>query len=148
MDHEMVYVSRVVAAKFIPIHMPTGSRIPMYCTASGRAYLSALPEEEVQAILDASEIVRYTEWTETDPAKLMDHIRQARRVGLALNKEEVYLGDMTLGAPIIGRQGTPVASIHIVAPTSRWTAEDAWARLGPAVLDCARGISYAVRFIT
>jgi DNA-binding IclR family transcriptional regulator/uncharacterized OsmC-like protein len=49
-DCEMVYVARFVASKFIPIHMPIGSRIPMYCTASGRAYLSGLDPAEARAI--------------------------------------------------------------------------------------------------
>ncbi|HEY9269859.1 IclR family transcriptional regulator [Achromobacter sp.] len=148
LDHEMVYVSRVVAAKFIPIHMPIGSRIPMYCTASGRAYLGALPEEQAQAILDASALQRHTQWTETDPAKLMEIVRQARREGIAHNKEELFLGDMTIAAPIMGQRGTPVASVHIVAPTSRWTLEEALARLGPLVFDCARGINNSVRSFT
>jgi len=148
MDTEMVYVSRVVAAKFIPIHMPIGSRIPMYCTACGRAYLSALPEDEARALLAASDLQRHTQWTETDPARLMDLIQEARRTGIAHNKEELFLADMTLAAPIVGRRGAPVAAVHIVAPTSRWTLDEAFARLGPALLDCARGITNAVRNIT
>ena len=34
---EMVYVARFISAQFVPVHMPIGSRIPMYCSASGRA---------------------------------------------------------------------------------------------------------------
>jgi DNA-binding IclR family transcriptional regulator len=30
---DMVYVARFVSAQFVPVHMPIGSRIPMYCTA-------------------------------------------------------------------------------------------------------------------
>jgi len=147
MDTEMVYVSRVVAPKFIPIHMPLGSRIPMYCTASGRAYLSTLDDDEVRAILEASSLRRHTQWTETDPDNLLALIQDVRRTGIAHNKEELFLGDMTIGAPIVGRHGKPVAAVHIVAPTSRWTLEQARARLGPPLLDCVRGITNAVRSI-
>lgn len=145
---DMIYVSRVVAAKFIPIHMPTGSRIPMYCTGSGRAYLSALPDDQVRAMLKASTLTTYTQWTETDPIKLFELIADSRRTGFAYNKEELFLGDMTLGAPIIGGSGAPVACVHIVAPTSRWTLEEAQKRLGPPLVACARGIVNAVRSIT
>lgn len=148
LEREMVYVSRVVAAKFIPIHMPIGSRIPMYCTASGRAYLSALDDARVQAILDGSALKRHTPWTETDPARLRALIEQARVSGVAHNKEELFLGDMTLAAPIVGGRGAPVACVHIVAPTSRWTQEEAFARLAPPLRDCARGIANAVRAFT
>jgi len=145
---DMIYVSRVVAAKFIPIHMPTGSRIPMYCTGSGRAYLSALPDDEVQRMLKASTLTRHTQWTETDPDRIFNLIAQSRRNGYAYNKEELFLGDMTLAAPIIGGNGTPVACVHIVAPTSRWTLEEAQARLAPPLLACARGVMNAARSIT
>ncbi len=148
LDLDMVYVSRVVAAKFIPIHMPIGSRIPMYCTASGRAYLSALPPAQAQAILDASTLQRHTQWTQTDPARLRALIEEARLSGVAHNKEELFLGDMTIAAPIVGAQGRPVACVHVVAPTSRWTQAEAVARLVPPLRDCARGIANAVRAFT
>ena len=51
-EDEMVYVARFVSTKFVPIHMPIGSRIPMYCTGSGRAFLSALPPADARARLD------------------------------------------------------------------------------------------------
>lgn len=145
---EMIYVSRVVAAKYIPIHMPTGSRIPMYCTAAGRAYMSALPDSEVQAILRGSELKRYTQWTETDFDAIVAMIEQSRRLGFAHNKEELFLGDMTVAAPIVGAHGRPVACVHVVAPTSRWTLEDAQARLSPLLLNCVRGLANAARSIT
>src|SRR5471032_776734 len=44
--YDMTYIARFVSAGFVPVHMPIGSRVPMYCTASGRAYLSALPTDE------------------------------------------------------------------------------------------------------
>ncbi|WP_342651451.1 hypothetical protein [Pseudomonas sp. REB1044] len=35
--------------------------------------------------------------------------------------------------------------MHVVAPTSRWTVEDAERRLAPAVLECARAITTSIR---
>jgi len=145
---EMIYISRVVAAKFIPIHMPTGSRTPMFCTAAGRAYMSALTDEEVKEILDASDLKRYTEWTETDPNRLAEIVAQSRRLGFAYNKEELFLGDMTLAAAVVNAHGQPIACVHVVAPTSRWTLEDAQKRLSPPLLNCARGLANALRSIT
>ena len=57
---DMLYVARFVGPKFIPIHLPIGSRIPMYCTASGRAYLSALEDDEVMTVLQASDLSSHT----------------------------------------------------------------------------------------
>lgn len=142
---EMVYVARFVAPKFIPIHMPIGSRIPMYCTGSGRAHLSALRDDEVREMLAASELKRHTQQTLTSPDAITAQIEAARHKGYAINDEELFLGDMTIAAPILGSQGRPVAAVHVVAPTSRWTMEEAERRLAPAVIECARAIRTSIR---
>lgn len=142
---QMVYVARFVSAQFVPIHMPIGSRIPMYCTASGRAYLCALAEDEARRLLNESELVAHTEYTKTDVQEIVELLRAARRQGYAVNREELFLGDLNIAAPIIGSQGQPMAAVHVVAPTSRWTLEDAVQRLAPAALECARAVTNAVR---
>jgi PcaR/PcaU/PobR family beta-ketoadipate pathway transcriptional regulator len=142
---EMVYVARFVTAKFVPIHMPIGSRIPMYCTSSGRAYLSALPPPEAQELLARSQIVRHTEHTVVDMDEVLERLAAARRRGYATNREEMFLGDMTIGAPVLNAQGRPIGAVHVLAPTSRWTLADAEQRLAPAVIECARAVSNSAR---
>ena len=46
---DMVFVAQLLTTQFIPVLTPVGMRIPMYCTSSGRAYLSQLPEAEARA---------------------------------------------------------------------------------------------------
>ena len=144
---DMVYVARFVSAQFVPVHMPIGSRIPMYCTASGRAYLSALPESEALALIEASDRVAHTVHTRTAVEDILEALRQARLQGFATNSEELFLGDMTVAAPVLGSNGRPVAAVHVVAPTSRWTMDDAVRKLGPTLLQCARSLTGSVRGI-
>ncbi|AZC30231.1 IclR family transcriptional regulator [Pseudomonas chlororaphis] len=142
---DMVYVARFVAPKFIPIHMPIGSRIPMYCTGSGRAYLSALPDQEALAMLQASDRQAHTRHTLTEVDAIHGQIVATRQRGYALNQEELFLGDMSIAAPIIGSQGLPVAAVHVVIPSSRWTLEEAERKLAPSVIECARAIRTSIR---
>jgi DNA-binding IclR family transcriptional regulator len=142
---DMVYVARFVSAKFVPIHMPIGSRIPMYCTGAGRAYLSALPEAEAQVLLEQSDRVTHTQHTQADIGEISALLARARRQGFASNREELFLGDMSIAAPVVGALGRPLGAVHVVAPTSRWTMQDAEQRLAPAVIECARGISSSAR---
>jgi len=142
---DMLYVARFVGPKFIPIHLPIGSRIPMYCTASGRAYLSALEDHEVMALLEQSDIASHTQFTRTSLDDILGEITEIRRKGYAINSEELFLGDMAVAAVVRNSQGRPVASVHVVAPTSRWTPEEAERRLAPAALECARAISTSIR---
>lgn len=117
----------------------------MYCTASGRAWLGALPGQQALALLRASERVAHTRHTLTGEAAILAELEQARERGYAVNREELFLGDMTLAAPVIGGHGRPVVCVHIVAPTSRWTPVQAENRLAPALLACARSLSNSVR---
>jgi len=142
---EMVYLARFISTQSVPVHMPIGSRVPMYCTGSGRAWLSALPVVEAVALLRADERIAHTRYTQTDEGALLTELERVRLRGWALNREELFLGDMVLAAPVIGSHGRPVAAVHVVAPTSRWTPEAAETQLAPALLACAHALSSAAR---
>lgn len=141
----MVYVARFSSPKFIPIHMPIGSRIPMYCSASGRAYLSALPPEEVAAILARTQMDPHTPHTVTSSDKVQELLAQARQRGYASNREELFLGDCAIAAPVLNNQRKAVAAVHLVVPTSRWSLEEAEQRLASMVIECARSVSNSIR---
>ena len=142
---DMVYVSRFVAPKFIPIHMPIGSRIPMYCTGGGRAYLSGLGDDEIRRVLQDSTLAELTRYTLTDVTAIFERVITSRNQGYATNKEEMFLGDMTIAAPIFNSNGLPVAAVHVVVPSSRWSMEEAEDKLSSTVIQCARGISNSIR---
>jgi IclR family pca regulon transcriptional regulator len=141
---EMVYVAQLVTSKFIPVLTPVGMRIPMYCTSSGRAWLSSLPDAEVLAVLQGTNRAARTPATLTDVKSIMARIAMCRRVGYATNAEELFLGDMGVGAPILDHQGKALGAVHLSPPTSRWTIEEAQKKLAPMVIECARAISSAI----
>lgn len=145
---EMVYIARFISTQFVPVHMPIGSRVPLYCTASGRAFLSALPEADALALLRSGARTAFTRNTKLDEKSILQELERARERGFAMNQEEMFLGDMTLAAPVLDLSGRPIAAIHVVAPTNRWSAEDAITRLGPELISCARALSNAVRALS
>lgn len=143
--YDMTYIARFVSAGFVPVHMPIGSRVPMYCTASGRAYLSALPTDEALTLIEHSQRIAHTSQTLTEVDRILESLQQVREQGYAVNAQELFLGDMTIGAPVLGANGRPVAAVHVVAPTSRWSRADAEKQLAPALLQCSRALSNSAR---
>jgi len=141
---EMVYIARFPSHKRFFIHMPIGRRLPMYCTSSGRAYLSALPRDEVRDILQRSALRAFTPHTLTDIPRILEIVDAARETGFAWASEECYRGDLTLGAPILGPNGRPVAAVNLSGPTSRWTLADLRDQLAPLLLQTARAASGSV----
>jgi IclR family pca regulon transcriptional regulator len=138
---EMVFIARFPSHKRFFIHMSVGRRLPMYCTAAGRAYLSALPRPEVRAILERSTLRKLTTHTLQDIPRIIDIIDAARELGYAWASQECYLGDLTIGAPILGKGGRPVAAVNLSGPTSRWTLEKLRAQLAPLLLETASAAS-------
>jgi IclR family transcriptional regulator, pca regulon regulatory protein len=138
---EMVFVARLPSHKRFLVHMPVGTRLPMYCTASGRAYLSALPSMECQNLLRRSSLRALTAMTITDPKRILALIDTARHDGYAYSDQECYRGDLTVAAAVIGEGGHPVGAINISAPASRWTLEEMRAKLAPLLMETARAVS-------
>lgn len=138
---DMVFVARFPSHKRFLINMPVGARLPMYCTASGRAYLSVVPEAESRELLRRSKLRSLTAKTVTEPARIVELIDSAGHDGYACSDQECYRGDLTVAAPVIGEGGHPIGAINISAPTSRWTLEEMRAKLAPLVVETARAIS-------
>ncbi len=141
---DMVFIARFPSVKRFFIHMPVGRRLPMYCTAAGRAYLSALPREEARAILERSTLRRFTPHTLHELPRILEIVDAARELGYAWANQEYYRGDLTIGAPIIGERGRPIAAVNIAGPASRWTLEELRERCAPLLLETARAASGSV----
>jgi DNA-binding IclR family transcriptional regulator len=140
-ETDMVFIARFPSTKRFFIHTPIGRRLPMYCTASGRAYLSALPAAEALKIVRRSVIRQFTPMTLTDPAQIMERVELAREAGYAWSDQECYRGDLTIAAVVLGEDGRPVASINISAPTSRWTLDELRSKLSSVLLETTRAAS-------
>ena len=143
-DTDMVYIARFPGRKRFFIHMPVGRRLPMYCTAAGRAYLSALPPGEANQILRRSVIRKFTPMTTTDPDRLQALVDAARKAGYAWAEQESYRGDLTIGAAILGDDGRPIAAVNISGPTSRWTLDELRNKLSCVLLETARAASSGI----
>jgi DNA-binding IclR family transcriptional regulator len=141
----MVYVASFTSRKPIVAHMAIGSRMPMYCTSAGRAYLAGLPDEEIRALLHKSALMPLTPHTLTDPEQIFSNVIEGRGRGFSTNFEEYYLGHMNVGAPVYDNSGRAIAAVNVAAPSSRWTRDDVLNKLGPMVRECAGAITNAVR---
>jgi IclR family transcriptional regulator, pca regulon regulatory protein len=138
---EMVFIARFPSLKRFYIHMPVGRRLPMYCTASGRAFLAALPPGTAERVIARSPLKALTALTITEPRQIRRRVQAARAAGYAWSDQECYLGDVTIAAAILGEDGEPVAAVNISAPTSRWTLAELRSKLSPLLLQTARAAS-------
>ncbi|NML30340.1 IclR family transcriptional regulator [Paraburkholderia antibiotica] len=140
---DMIYIGRFPSLMRLLAHMPVGHRIPVYCSSTGRAYLSALDDEQARATLLACERVKYTPNTITDIDALMEELRLSRERGFAYCNEEYYRGDLALAVPIFDSAHRPVAALQMSVLAGKWTLKRAVTRLIPMMQETAQRISTA-----
>jgi IclR family pca regulon transcriptional regulator len=120
---DIVYVLRVPTHKIITINLSIGSRLPAFCTSMGRVLLSGLPDDRVDAILDASELKPRTPRTIVDKAALKEAIALVRKQGWAIVDQELEAGLISMSAPIRDRQGRIIAAMNISGNAQRQSAK-------------------------
>lgn len=120
-----------------------GMPLPLYCTAAGRAILTALPEHELDTYLAQTKLERRTINTVIQPSELKKMLARFRIQGYAEEIEENEESIRCVGAAIKNGHGYPVAAISLTAPSFRFTDKDA-ARMGVLIASAAAEISQKI----
>lgn len=105
----------------------------LHCTASGKAYLSQLPESRVEEIIEEQGLIRKTPNTITDPEELFEELREIDERGFAIADEEQMIGIRAVGAPVMRVDGTVAAGISVSGPTSRLKGDHLYEELPDTV---------------
>lgn len=136
----MMYSERVETAWPLRIQLPTGTRVPLYCTASGKLYLSSLPKAHLTAYLKAADLAPRTGHTVTSIAELSKELQAIEHHGYALDNEEFMQDMVAIAVPILDPHGRLSATLSCHAPTQRMDAQSLLNHL-PQLNDCAMQIS-------
>lgn len=121
-----------------------GSRIPSYCSATGKALLAFLPQPDLSELLDRIELLPRGPRTVTGRAALTAELSQTRRTGIAVNDEELESGLRSIAVPIKSRSGEVVAAINLSIPWSPVAMSELIDQFGPALQATGRQISCLV----
>lgn len=116
---DILYVARASTRRVMSINLGAGARLPAYCTSMGRTLLAALPEQEVAAILDRSDLVAYTARTRADKASITTELAVVAAQGFAVIDQELELGLCSIAVPLYTATGQVVAAINIGAQSAR-----------------------------
>lgn len=122
---DVVYLERVQAGiARLGVDIRVGSRMPAYCVSPGRAILAFLPRAESRRVLALRERAKLTPKTVTDLKGLEELLARARKNGYAVMDQETSLGLRALAAPVLDRDGQPMAAVSVVAPAMRRSLAD------------------------
>jgi IclR family pca regulon transcriptional regulator len=121
-----------------------GSRLPAYCSATGKALLAFLPRRDLDRLLGRMDFVQRAPRTLTGRGALLAELEQVRRSGISVSDEELETALRSIAAPVRARSGEVVAAVNVAIPWSPVTMGELVSRLGPAVQATASEISARV----
>lgn len=129
---QVMYLDRVESTWPLRITFQQGSKVPAYCSASGKLFLALMPPAKRDLILGQVQLERLTENTVIDKSELLKELAAIRRDGYALDREEFLSGLVCLAVPIHqqkGRLRPCVAALAIQAPVTRLPLADILTKL-------------------
>jgi IclR family transcriptional regulator, pca regulon regulatory protein len=121
-----------------------GSRLPAYCSATGKVLLAFLPRADLDSLLDRIELVQRGPRTLTDRGALLAELERVRHTGVAVNDEELESALRSIAAPVRSRSGEVVAAINVAIPWSPVAMSHLVAELAPTLEATANTIAARV----
>ncbi len=143
---QVTYLDRVESKWPLRITFQQGSKVPAYCSASGKLFLALMQPAKRDLLLTEMTFERMTDNTVTERNVLMKELSEVRRDGYALDREEFLTGLVCLAVPIFyqkGRTRTCAAALAIQAPVARMAQAEMLTKL-PILKNAAKALSATI----
>ena len=111
--NQSVCIERIDGRFVHLVALQLGGTLPLHVGASSRILLAFQPEQEWQDYLEHEELVAFTPNTVVRPDDILASLRRIRKLGFAINDEDVTLGIASCGAPIFDHTGRILAAISV-----------------------------------
>ena len=116
---EITDVACVISSHKLQLHSKEGETLPLYCTSSGKIFLSQMDPATLNRVLKIKGMSPRTRNTITDLNLMKKEIAVIKRDGIAFDDEEYELGIRSIAAEIKGRGGNTIAALAVIGPTIR-----------------------------
>jgi DNA-binding IclR family transcriptional regulator len=126
-------------SSMLSARLDVGSRAPIPNSALGRAYLSAMPEDQRAQLLDSMRLMRGTEWDSVAPS-MMRAIDEAKRLGYCLSLGEFHREINSVSVPLIG-PGDEIMALNGGGAAFVFSEERLRTELAPRLHDIALTIA-------
>jgi len=140
LGRKMVYIESSASAKAInPVVAGIGSKIPIYPTAMGRAYLCGLPDSERVQLLDSIT----PGWNSPQSkyrAQMEDALEQYVRWGFCMAVPNLVRETRSVGVPLHGVVDEHRFAFNCGMPVSRLSDQQMETEIGPRLMDLVRNV--------
>lgn len=117
--NRVVYVDSIRVAPSQGLQFDPGTDAPLYCTSTGKLYLSTLPAKAAEKLVRSLPIQQHTPNTISDPDTLLAAVARCKKRGWARTNEEYVQGVVGCAVPIKAPDGTLIACLGVSVPNAR-----------------------------
>jgi len=117
---EMMYIDKLESQRTVRMSSRIGTRVSLYSSAVGKAWLAAHSPAETIGVLKQVTIIPHTVSTLIDPVKIKADIALTRAYGFAIDNQENELDICCYGAAIVGTSQKVVGCISVSMPRYRF----------------------------
>ncbi len=118
----VLYLDAAYPNGSIHVSSVIGKRVPMYCTAVGKAMLADMPEEVFDLVIKEG-MPSLTPTTLTTEEDLRNDLNETRKRGYAIDNMEHEYGIRCMGIDVKNIRGKVVGGISLSGPSLRLTNE-------------------------
>ena len=142
-EGDVLHIAMAESKRTFRVPSQVGKRLPPHCLGLGKALLAHLEPNELDRLIRARGLPRFTSHTICDPDTLKAELALIRQREFALDREELEEGLRCVAAPVRDRFGHVIAAVSVAGPSVR-VNEAETPRLVECVLRAARSISRAL----
>ncbi len=141
-----VSVGAESATGILRVETTLGSAEPLHCAAVGKALIADFTRVQLLELFEGQTLKRYTPHTMTSIDELDFDLARVRRIGYAVDDEELHPGVRCIAAPVRDHQGNIVAAFGLSSPAVRFTRERI-PELAPEICESASAISQQLGYV-
>lgn len=138
--HEVVYVARSNAPRWVSVGYQVGVRVPAHVVTPGPVILSTWNDAALAEWVAAHEFATFTARTVTDPASFVEEVQHARRQGYWFTTGQLDAVYQGLSLPLIDRKGRCHGAIGMTVIASQYSEDTMLTRLLPPLREAAQSM--------
>jgi IclR family transcriptional regulator, pca regulon regulatory protein len=139
---EAVMIARAVPARPASTGLGVGYRLPVFCSALGRALASTLADDQLDAFLARLKPVRLTRQTVVAKGDIRRLIVDVRAKGYALADQEAEVGIRSIAVPLYRFDGRAVAALNVAVQAEQVAAKKMIAEYAPLLMQQAAALKH------
>jgi len=143
----IVYAAAVESKQAVRVVSRLGTRLPAYCTASGKAHLAFLPEEHIDKLYPNAALQSFTPQTLATKSELKAELQAIAARGYSVDNEEFDREVRCVAVPVFDHTGGVAAAISISGPSFRLSESRITNELVPLLVPICAELSRQLGYI-